>query len=247
MEINLDILKEIGLNEREAKAYIGLLEIGSTTTGPLVDKTKIPASKIYEVLKRLEEKGFANHIIINNHKHFQAADPQILLNYLERKYDEFREYVSRLQELKRQTNQAQYAEFYEGRRAIFSLIRHLIKNAQEGDDYFNFSFDDELKEPALSAFFSSIGKLSHEKKLNMKTLSPKNKKRLIESIFDKKYFKMVKNKFTSQYVPEGMIIIGDDLILVEWEGEPSAVRIQSKTFADNYRNLFNTMYEKASG
>ena len=245
MNINLDILKELGFNEREAKTYVSLLEIGSTTTGPLIEKTKIPASKIYDVLRKLENKGFANHIVIKNHKRFQAADPKILLNYMEKKYEELEKYVARLEELRKQTHEKQYAEFYEGRKAIFSLIRHLIKNAEKGEDYFNFSFDDELKEPALSSFFSSIGKLSHEKGLNIKTLSPANKRNLIETVFDEEYFRITNNKFTKRYVPEGLIIIGNDIILVEWEGKPSAVRIRSKTFADNYRELFNTKYDEA--
>ena len=245
MEQKIELLKEIGLSERESKTYIALLLLGSTTTGPLIEKTKIPASKIYETLKKLEEKGFVNHIIKKNQKHFQASNPEIILEHFEEKYNNFKKYVENLEKLRKFAYEEQFAEFYEGNKAIFSLIRNLIKKCEKGDDYFNFSFDDEFNDKALSSFFSGIAHLAYEKKLNIKMLTPKNKKKLLEVIFSKEYLKITNNKFTSNYFPEGLIIIKDDVILVEWEGKPSAVRIRCDTFANNFRNFFNDMYNRA--
>ena len=55
--MDIKILEETGFSKREAKIYLKLLELGATTSGPLIDKTDVPSSKIYEVLNRLEEKG----------------------------------------------------------------------------------------------------------------------------------------------------------------------------------------------
>ena len=245
MELKKEIFKEIGLNERESKTYLALLEMGSTTTGPLVEKTKIPASKIYEVLKRLEEKGFVNHLILKNQKHFQASSPLLILDQLENKYNHFKKYVSKLEELRKFSKKKQYAEYYQGNKAIFSLLRHLIKQAGENEDYFNFSFDDELKDEIFFSFFSNIAYLAYEKNLNIKMLSPKNKKKMLLSIFDKDFIKITNNKFTNNSFPEGLIIISNNVILIEYKKEPSAVRIESENHAQNFKNFFLEVYNKS--
>lgn len=49
-------LESMGLTEYEAKAYISLIQIGTSNAGNLSKLTEIPHSKIYEVLIRLEKK-----------------------------------------------------------------------------------------------------------------------------------------------------------------------------------------------
>ena len=59
-----DILKSIGLSEREIKVYLALLELGQTTVGPVATKTRIQHPKIYQTLEKLIDKGLVNFIII---------------------------------------------------------------------------------------------------------------------------------------------------------------------------------------
>ena len=49
-------LEVMGLTEYESKAYIRLIQIGTSNAGNLSKLTEIPHSKIYEVLIRLEKK-----------------------------------------------------------------------------------------------------------------------------------------------------------------------------------------------
>ena len=75
-------LGNLGLTKVEAKVYLELLKIGSTKTGPLVKKTGLHRATVYDVLKRLIEKGLVNYITKENTKHFQAIDPHSLLDLL---------------------------------------------------------------------------------------------------------------------------------------------------------------------
>ena len=51
------ILKEAGLTEGEIKVYLGLLELGLSTTGPIIEKSRIARSIIYQILEKLMQKG----------------------------------------------------------------------------------------------------------------------------------------------------------------------------------------------
>ncbi|MBU0667013.1 MAG: helix-turn-helix domain-containing protein [Nanoarchaeota archaeon] len=85
IEETLQTLQELGLNKRESICYSTLLELGSSKTGEICKKTKIPSSKIYEILNNLMQKGFVSYIIKGKIKHYQASNPQILLNIIEEK------------------------------------------------------------------------------------------------------------------------------------------------------------------
>jgi len=53
-----EALLKLGLSESEIRAYLKLLEEGPLTAMDLSRKAGVPYSKVYEVLKRLEEKGW---------------------------------------------------------------------------------------------------------------------------------------------------------------------------------------------
>lgn len=63
MPINADRitrLREFGLSEYAARAYLALLDLGVTEARDVSALSKVPASKIYHILDQLHEKGLAN-------------------------------------------------------------------------------------------------------------------------------------------------------------------------------------------
>ncbi len=77
------ILEKIGLTPGEAKIYLALLSLGQSTTGPIVDKSKVSTSKTYKILKRLESKGLVGHIIKNNTVHWSPANPRRIIELMD--------------------------------------------------------------------------------------------------------------------------------------------------------------------
>ena len=58
MDENISVLKGIGLTMYEAQAYVTLTSLISSTATEIAEKSNIPRSKIYDVLKGLSEKNF---------------------------------------------------------------------------------------------------------------------------------------------------------------------------------------------
>lgn len=75
-------LKIFGLNDYESKAYLNLIQVGTSNAGNLSKLSEIPHSKIYEVLFRLESKKLIK-VQRGRPLFFKAIKPSIALSAVE--------------------------------------------------------------------------------------------------------------------------------------------------------------------
>jgi len=54
----INSLRQLGLNQYEAKAYYALANFGVHTAGELAERSELPRPRIYDVLTELQDKGF---------------------------------------------------------------------------------------------------------------------------------------------------------------------------------------------
>ncbi|MCW4046152.1 MAG: hypothetical protein NWE99_01115 [Candidatus Bathyarchaeota archaeon] len=71
-KVVVEMLRDFGLGEYEARIYFVLLTLGEAKVGALTRKAYVPQSKAYEVLDRLIEKGFAEQTSDEKPKTYRA-------------------------------------------------------------------------------------------------------------------------------------------------------------------------------
>ena len=243
--MDISIFEDIGLTKREIIVYLALLELGSTTIGYVLEKTQIPSSKIYEVLNRLRDKGLVSCIKIENKKHFQASDPKSILSILDEKKARISEIIPNLAEKQKSVKKKQSVEMYEGYKAIFNLLRNIIQDAKQKELYLAFTHGEEHKDATINIFYKSFIKRRREKKLDMKLLANIFIKPLFKEIYTKEEFKDTKIRFTEFSFPHGLTIFRDNLIYISWKENPTAVKIQSKQMAEEFRRFFLGLWDMA--
>ena len=77
-QILLSDLKMFGLSEYEARTYLVLSMYGSSTASFISEHTRIPSSKIYDVLYSLKVKGLLE-LCSSKPKKFRSVDPKYAL------------------------------------------------------------------------------------------------------------------------------------------------------------------------
>src|SRR3989338_1787524 len=164
-----ETLQELGLNRRESICYSALLELGSSKIGIICKKTKIPSSKIYEILDKLIERGLVSYVIRGKIRHYQASDPKILMNYIEEKKKKIEEILPQLL-LKQKLAKKQSVEIFEGQKALFSLFLDLIQDAKPKELYLIFSINEENKNEQANLFFRNLTLRRKAKKLDVRLL-----------------------------------------------------------------------------
>lgn len=238
-------LLKIGLTEGEAKVYLALSELGSSTVGPIVKESKVAYSNVYDILNRLIDKGAASFIIKNKTKHFQAASPTNLVKYLENKESEIskqkealKNILPKLENLQ-QGKIEQEAEVFIGAKGLRAAYEKLTKGLTKKDELFFFYLHKEEYAEQSDIFYNSISDLT--KKTTNKGLCNKEYKK---SPFAKQA-KFLNMKFVDFPIPGNIDIVNDKVMIVSLMPTPTAILIHSQTVANNFRDYFNEVWQTA--
>ena len=62
MIMDTKILEDIGLTKGEIKAYLALLKLGQSSTGPIAKEANVSRSKLYVILDKLSKKEKKNRV-----------------------------------------------------------------------------------------------------------------------------------------------------------------------------------------
>jgi sugar-specific transcriptional regulator TrmB len=239
-----EIFKELGFTEREIKVYISLLELGLTTVGPIASKTKLQHSKVYETLDKLIEKGLVSFIVIGKTKHFQAADPQEIINLIEDRKRRFKGVLKELRLKQKYADSKQIAIVHEGFKSFKAMFNRIADELQKGNFYWAFAFKHEYYTPAASLFLRKFHQKLEEKKIDDRLLGHVSVKVPIKKAFEGN--KNMKIRFTKNETPLGVIIIKNKVINLIWGERPTAIEITSEQIYEQYKKFFLELWNKST-
>lgn len=241
--MNKQILKEIGLSDREIAVYVALLKIGTTTTGLLVKKSKVQNSKIYETLEKLIQKGLATYIIKGKIKHFQAITPKALLNFFNERKDVLQDTVNELEILQKKKEEELTARIYEGIKAIKSAFYEMYDYIGKNGEYCVFPIGKNLEREEVIQFFAQIFHKRLDMKIKIRTLPNINWKNIIEKNY--KQYKLIKIRYINRDFPTGIFIFKNHLLSIIWGKNPTAFLIKSNENYIKWQKFFNEQWKLA--
>ncbi|MEM4255611.1 MAG: helix-turn-helix domain-containing protein [Candidatus Norongarragalinales archaeon] len=139
----LNSLRQLGLNQYEAKAYYALANFGVHTAGELAERAELPRPRIYDVLTELQNKGFV--LIQQGRPVKYAALPigEAVKTLAKQRQAGLQEELEKIEDIgkklslkiKTQSSSALSSEetiwTLKGREAIYSKISSMIANAKQ--------------------------------------------------------------------------------------------------------------------
>ena len=141
MDQNLvNLIKEAGLTEGEAKVYLALLKLGSSTSGPIIEESKVANSIIYRILESLIEKGLVSYIIKEKTKYFKAAEPKKIIEYLDEKKQKIEDGKEKISKTLPQLlalsvlNDVTSVQVYEGFKGFQTAYEHYYLKLKKGEE-----------------------------------------------------------------------------------------------------------------
>ncbi len=130
----LDKLQNLGLNLYEAKAYAGLLKVGTANAYKISKESGIPRARIYDVLETLTKRGLAMmEESSENTKIYTPVPSKVFLEKTKKQWEnDFEDVANALCELENGANKQDiYVFTVKGKENIISYCRQLLKEAAQ--------------------------------------------------------------------------------------------------------------------
>ena len=236
--MDTEILRKIGLDEKEIQIYLSLLRVGNTTASKISKETNIDRATCYRYLDSLINLGFVSYSIKNNVKYFHAAHPDKILKDLKEKEAEYRKILPNLVEIMALPKEETSIELYNGKEGIKTVLREILRSRKEhlvlGDEGHFLDL--------FPIFFEQFVNECNRNKIKEKILCSVE----VYSKLKKFEYKYSKTKSLPQesVFPTTSLIFGNKLVLFDWKSI-NAIVIYSKNLADTYRNYFNVLWKVA--
>ncbi len=238
--MNTQILEDIGLTNAEIKIYLALLELGTSTAGPILEKSGLQNSVVHMTLNKLVDKGFVTFVKEGKRNHYQAANPRHIIDFITEKKERFEEILPELL-VKQQTAKVRPEIItFRGNKGIKELLLELLDAG--GKEH--HTFGSSVKSLMLGdAWWVQYHQRRAKKGIKAKLLFNAS---LAHWKAEKKYPKSEVRYTKAGFEPLTETIIRNDKIgIIIWTNKPLGVLLHQKEAAESYDKFFRMLWVAA--
>ena len=241
--MDITILEELGLTNAEIKVYIALLELGSSTAGPIREKSRLQNSVIHRALQSLINKGLINYIIETKRRIYQATDPENFFNFINDKKKRFEIILPELKEKQKYAKEEEKATIYKGIRGIKEVYNTLVNSGAK--EYLTFGGGHQCEERMGTEWWESM----HTKRISNKLPSRQvfdETVRIFGKNLTKRSISKVRyiNKDFAQF--QETVIAGNLVAINVFSENPYSFLIKDQKVAEGYKKHFELLWKNAN-
>lgn len=238
-------IKKLGLSDKEAKVYLGILELSQAPATEIAAHSGINRATTYIILEELRKKGLISTFEKSKKTIFAAEPPERLSNLfelekkrLEENFSDLKKIIPDLEKLYEVRGERPKVRFFEGKEGIASIREDILKT--KTNYFYEFLPLDEIRR-----FFSPKSG-NHQEKM-MKKLSKVLRKTIYTTkkgkIFPEKSGKQDFNKFLSgeKFATE-IAIYGKKAAFVAYKTKPIGIIIEDETISDTMKIIFELIW-----
>jgi len=244
-------LKEIGLTESETKVYVALLKLGESPKGPILKETKTAPSKIYHVLEKLIDKGLVSYFVKNKVKHFRAAPPERVGDYLEKKKKElesqekdFLEVLPQLKKIKDSEKSQVTSEIYYGWKGLETVHNDICETLKKGQTDYVFGASRGENPEKTKDFFLRHCLKKKKRGIKIQVIFNEASREYAESMNREGKIGLIK-RFIEIVTPVEVNIYGDKTAIIRLKKDPIVFLIHDEETSDSFKKYFDAMWNIA--
>jgi len=231
-------LEYLGLDQKEAKVYLALLQLGSGSVPKISIKANVKRPTTYLILEELRKKGLVTLVPKPNKTIYTAQSPQQLMEEQREREEIIREKMPELLAMYNSQKEKPKISFFEGEENIVKLYEEIFK-------------ENEIN------IYGSINSLSPEaeKQLEKNLHSIKTNKSMVRELLqaDSKSIQFQQKNNSElhrikiapeQYkFPTDNLIFGNKLAIFSYKDTPQAVVIESSDVVATYKSVFEILWK----
>ncbi len=236
--MDTQILEDIGLTNAEIKVYLALLELGTSSAGPILDRSGLQNSVVHMTLNKLIDKGFITFVKEGKRNHYQAANPNHIIEFINQKKERFQSLLPEL--LLKQQGAREKPEIITFR--DIKGIKELLMELLDAGGKEHHTFGSTAKSLMLGeSWWVNYHKKRAEKGIKAMLLFNES---LAYWKAEKRYSKTEVRYTKAGFEPLTETIIRNDKIgIIIWSDKPLGILIHQKEAADSYDNFFEVLWK----
>lgn len=235
--MDITALENVGLKSNEAKIYISLLENGMSLVSDIYKKISIHRRNIYDALQRLQEKGLVTVSIKNGKKHFEAVNPNKLLDYLQEKEEGIKQIMPELKNKYNTIKSEEEGQMFKGIVGMKTIMQDMLNI---GETMYFIGAKGKWLVNELRFYFPKFEKERIERKIRIKQIFDYEiKKQKLPNILYSKH-KFFPKKYSS---PTHIWVYGNRIVTAFWGDTQFAFMIKSNKIVEGYKKFFDFMWK----
>ena len=241
--MDTSILEDLGLTNAEIKVYVSLLETGSSTAGPVLEKSGLQNSVVHRALHSLIEKGLISFIREGKRRVYQATDPEDFFSFIDDKRKRFEQLLPELKKKQMFAKEKKQATIYHGKRGINDIYNRLLSSG--GKEYNTFGGG---KRVTYEVMGESWWKNLHAKRIDTRIPARQVFDETIRKFGEELNKRPITHiRFLSQDFEQlqETVICGNLVAIVIFTENPYGLLIEDKTVVEGYRKYFELLWRKA--
>jgi len=245
----LQILQNIGFNDKEARIYLTILELNEALPGAIARISGIKRSTTYLILEQLEKKGLVSHIKRGGHLYFQACRPEFLIENQRKKYEEVRNQLNSLEKILPELNLL-HKDFtvtpqmsvFKGKAGLIQIMEDTLTTSTGLLCWANISV---AVHTVLEDYYPTYIRKKVKNKVFLKGIFPYEKRSLDFKKMGDRELREVYLIPADRFPFKNEINIYDDKVAIISHNDEVGVIIQNQSIADTQRIIFDLAFAYA--
>jgi sugar-specific transcriptional regulator TrmB len=239
-------LLTLGFSTSETEVYLALLELKSSSAGPLISKTQLHRNVVYTALNHLTKRKLVSEKTIRGVKHFVLVEPLVLSEEFEKKAQLAKNVAQEI--LTALPRGAQEITIHQGNEEYLQLLQGLLSSMPKNSTkYVIGTGGEEFMKVTMRPIWKKYHKTARAQKINIKMISYESQREAIandvakESIYEVKYLPDdIENPAGIHVYPEIDTVL--NIIYSDRDNPVTAIRIKNSALVQGYLNLFNNLW-----
>jgi sugar-specific transcriptional regulator TrmB len=236
-----ETLKDIGFQDNEIVIYLFLLKRGSSSQQIISDEGGILRQTVYDVMKKMENKGYVTSSLVGKRKFYNAVEPEFILGQIKVKEEQFLQILPNLMSMKNNNQINLTSQIFFG----VNGLRNLFDLTLSSDSEILWLCNREISDDLFQEFYwHNYSKKRIEKDIPIKLLfEPDNKKDWDTNKKEKRETR--KSKFVNGLASS--FVLFDDKILIYSmeEGQLQGVLIQNSVTKEMFSKIFDLLWNSS--
>jgi len=237
-----DALKNLGLNDKEARAYAALLELGQTTAYAVAERSGLKRPTVYVVLDELRQKGLVLKIPHVKKQLWSAKSPDEFFGEAEERLKIAKQALPELLAMTSGSKKPRTL-YFEGLRGIEDVTRYGLER-MKGKEIIGFYAEAGDASPELKKIFGDYNNRLKRDCITERGIVPDIPNLKYWRDTDKEYGRTMKIVPPATYSARNSIEIGDTFVRILAFKDLQGVIIENEAIAQTMRQIFEMVWSK---